>query len=320
MPPRTVPADAADATVHQARLRVMGSSALVTVVGGRPAHLHLAAERLRRLDHLWSRFRPDSDLSRLNMAEGAAVPVAPETLILMDHLVAAWHATGGAFDPTLLPAQVAAGDAVSRDDPFARTVLPASAAWPGDPAHIVTDHAAGLARLPRGTAVDAGGLGKGLAADLTVADIIAAGAAGALVSVGGDVSVDGRAPHGAWSIAVEDPHEPAGAGPVLALAAGGVATSTPAARRWRAGGVEHHHLLSPDTGEPAQAPIASVTVATGTATWAEAFTKVPFVRGPRAGIAILEDMGVATLVVTSDRSTEATTAWSRLAQGGRATT
>jgi thiamine biosynthesis lipoprotein len=298
--------------VQHTRLHVMGSTAEVTVVGGRSRHLDLAERRLADLDRLWSRFRPTSDVSRLNLAEGAPVPVATETLCLVDHLVAAWQATAGAFDPTLLPALVAAGDAVSRDDPEARTLLPPSASWPGDPSGIETDHVHGLARLPLGTAIDAGGLGKGLAADLTVIELLAAGAEGALVSVGGDLRVEGEAPHGAWSIAVEDPHDPAAPGPVLALAAGGVATSTPAARRWHSGGVDHHHLFSPATGAPADVPVTSVTVAAATAGWAEALTKVPFVHGAQEGGAILRDMDVAALVVTADGARRATPAWSRL--------
>jgi thiamine biosynthesis lipoprotein len=310
------PADAVTEGQH-ADLHVMGSTGVVTVVGGPPGLVRLAEERLRRLDLLWSRFRPGSDVSRLNLAEGDAVPVAPETLDLLDHLVAAWHVTGGAFDPTLLPALVAAGDATSHDDPAARTVLPASAAWPGDPEGIVADHARGLGRLARGTAIDAGGLGKGLAADLTVADLLAGGAAGALVSVGGDLRVEGRAPGGAWSVAVEDPHEPWRSGPRLCLAAGGVATSTTAARRWRSGNVEHHHLFSPATGTSAYVPIASVTVATATAAWAEALTKVPFVRGARDGVAVLDDLAIAALVVSSDGSRLATEAWYQLVGGGQ---
>jgi thiamine biosynthesis lipoprotein len=290
----------------------MGSTAEIIVVGGRPGLLRLAEARLRRLDRLWSRFRPDSDLTRLNLAEGAPVGVAPETLDLLEQLVAAWQVTAGAFDPTLLPALVAAGDVASRDDPAARTVLPPSAVWPGDPAGIVVDRAHGVARLPRGTAIDAGGLGKGLAADVAVAEMLAAGAEGALVSVGGDLRVEGRAPHGAWSIAVEDPRDPAATGPVLALAAGGVATSAPGARRWSSGGVERHHLLCPTTGAPARDPVAAVTVAAATAASAEALTKVPFAYGPNGGAALLDAWDVAALVVGRDGSRRATTAWSRL--------
>jgi thiamine biosynthesis lipoprotein len=306
------PAEPAGAGVHHARLHVMGSTAEVTVVGGRAHLLDLAARRLADLDRLWTRFRPTSDISRLNLAEGAPVPVATETLCLVDHLVAAWRTTAGAFDPTLLPALVAAGDVASRDDPEARTTLPASATWPGDPGGIETDHTLGLARLPRGTAIDAGGLGKGLAADLTVIELLAAGAEGALVSVGGDLRVEGEGPQGAWSIAVEDPRDPAELGMVLAVAAGGVATSTPAARRWQSGGVDRHHLFSPATGAPADAPVASVTVAAATAAWAEALTKVPFVRGAQEGVAILGDMDVAAMVVTGDGARRTTPAWYRL--------
>lgn len=306
--------DPVDGGVHRARLHVMGSTAEVTVVGGRSRLLVLAERRLADLDRLWTRFRPTSDVSRLNLAEGAPVAVATETLCLLDHLVAAWRATAGAFDPTLLPALVAAGDVASRDDPEARTVLPPSAAWPGDPGGIETDHARGLARLPAGTAIDAGGLGKGLAADLTVIELLAAGAEGALVSMGGDLRVEGVGPHGAWSIAVEDPHDPGEPGPVVRLAAGGVATSTPSARRWHSGDGERHHLFSPATGAPADAPVASVTVAAATAAWAEALTKVPFVHGPEEGVTILRDMDVAALVVTRDGAQWATTAWSGLAR------
>ena len=306
------PAEPGGAGVHHTRLHVMGSTAEVTVVGGRSRHLDLAERRLADLDRLWSRFRPTSDVSRLNLAEGFPVPVATETLCLVDHLVAAWRATAGAFDPTLLPALVAAGDVASRDDPEARTTLPPSASWPGDPGGIETDHARGLARLPLGTAIDAGGLGKGLAADLTVIELLAAGADGALVSVGGDLRVEGVAPQGAWSIAVEDPRDPTALGPVLALAAGVEVATPPAARRWRAGGVDRHHLFSPATGAPADVPVASVTVAAATAAWAEALTKVPFVRGAQAGVAILQDMDVAALVVSRDGVRQATAAWSRL--------
>jgi hypothetical protein len=122
-----------------------------------------------------------------------------------------------------------------------------------------------------------------------------------LVSVGGDLRVEGDAPQGAWSVAVEDPRDPPRLGPVLALAAGGCRHLDPGrppvalracrppppvlacdrrARR-RAGGV----------GDRGPRPPAA---------WAEALTKVPFVRGAQAGVAILQDMDVAALVVSRD--------------------
>jgi thiamine biosynthesis lipoprotein len=130
--------------------------------------------------------------------------------------------------------------------------------------------------------------------------------------VGGDLRVEGRAPNGAWSVAVEDPNDRTAFGPVLALAGGGVATSAPGARRWVSGGVERHHLLCPTTGAPARDPVAAVTVAAATAASAEALTKVPFAYGANGGVTLFEAWDVAALVVGRDGSRRATTAWSRL--------
>ena len=309
----TLPPAGPDA--RHARFAVMGSTAEVTVVGGNDAHLRAAAARLRGLDALWSRFRPGSDVSRLNAADGAAVAVAPDTLTLLEALVAAWRATGGAFDPTLLPALVAAGDAASRHDPTARSRTHPGARWPGDPAGIVIDHARATARLPRGTTIDAGGLGKGLGADLVATELVAAEAVGALVSVGGDLRVTGRAPGGGWAVTVEHPDPTRRRLAVLDLAEGGVATSTPAARRWTGrDGRPHHHLLDPATAAPSTAPVASVTVAAGTAAWAEAFTKVPYALGAPDGLAALDAAGLAALIVTEDGTTHASAVWHALAR------
>ncbi len=60
--------------------------------------------------------------------------------------------------------------------------------------------------LHRGTTVDSGGVGKGLAADLAVEFALKAGALGALVEVGGDVRVGGVSPRSdSWRLAIEDP-------------------------------------------------------------------------------------------------------------------
>lgn len=300
---------------RHARFPVMGGTAVVTVVGGHRGHLHAAEARLRDLDALWSRFRPSSDVSRLNAAGGATVAVASETLVLIDALVDGWRATGGAFDPTLLPALVSAGDDASRRGPAGRSHIPAGARCPGDPAGIVVDRARATARLPRGTTIDAGGLGKGLAADLVAAELITAGAEGALVSVGGDLRVTGRAPGGGWAVEAEHPHADHRPLAVVDLADGGVATSTPTARHWRGpDGRRRHHLLDPATASPSTAPIASVTVVAGSAAWAEAFTKVPYALGADEGLAALRAAGLAAVVVTDDGTTGATDVWHALAR------
>jgi hypothetical protein len=110
---------------------------------------------------------------------------------------------------------------------------------------------------------------------------LAAGARGALVSLGGDVRVAGASPHGGeWRIAVEDPDDPEHVLAVVPLTEGGLATTTTARRRWTApDGTTAHHLIDPATGAPASVPWGQVTVVAGTAAWAEVAAKVAFLDG-----------------------------------------
>src|SRR5207244_11191700 len=102
-------------------------------------------------------------------------------------------------------------------------------------------------RLPAGTGFDPGGIGKGLAADMVVAEATASGAAGVCVNLGGDLRVTGLDPtDAAWTVAVE---HPLAATPLayLGLRDGAVATSTTLRRRWQVEGQPRHHPLDPLT-------------------------------------------------------------------------
>ena len=166
-----------------------------------------AITRLHTLEAKWSRFRPDSEISALNRADGASVVVSSETVELVARSVEAWHRTDGAFDPTVLPSLVAAGydrdfgSLGADDDGSGRRARSGPAPGCGG---IVIDGA--RVTLPAGVALDGGGIGKGLAADTVVDLVMSAGATGACVNVGGDLRVAGTAPGSdPWSVTVEHP-------------------------------------------------------------------------------------------------------------------
>ncbi len=175
-----------------------------------------------------------SEISRLNRAAGAAVPVSGDTLELLAHAMEGWDATYGLFDPTILGDLERAGydqsfERVGGHDPDTDELSrhPAAAgAWavPAAPSQVGAgparrswlvrgcgdlelDHQAGTARLPAGVGFDPGGIGKGFAADLVAAQAMDAGAAGVLVDLGGDLRVTGEPPerHGSWRIGVDHP-------------------------------------------------------------------------------------------------------------------
>lgn len=294
--------------VRADRRQAMGGTALITVIGGAPQLLDESFALLGELERAWSRFREDSDVSRLNWSQGRPVRVRACTARLVTELINAWSVTGGDFDPTALPQLVASGYDASRVDPSRRTTLPPTAAWPGDVAGI---DIAGLdIRLPPGTTLDPGGLGKGLAADMIVEAAMDRGADGVLAEIGGDVVVAGMAPNNAaWTIGIHDPFTPGELVDVVRLARGAVATSSRLVRVWEGPDGLAHHLIDPATGASALTPTLTSTVIAGTGARAEALAKLAFLRNPDQLLQWLPRNGAAGMIIAADRANKRTANW-----------
>jgi thiamine biosynthesis lipoprotein len=290
----------------------MGGTAAITLVGATPDLLDECFGLLGALEQAWSRFHEGSDVWRLNWSQGRPVRVRSCTARLVRELISAWAMTNGDFDPTALPRLVASGYATSRLDTSQRTMLPASAVWPGEVAGI---EIAGLdIRLPLGTTLDPGGLGKGLAADMVAELALDRGADGVLAEVGGDLVVAGQAPDGeAWTIGIEDPFAPGELLTVIRLAHGAVATSSRLVRVWGGPDGAAHHLIDPATGASALTPTVTSTVIAGTGARAEALAKLAFLRDPHRLLDWLPRIGAAALIVDADQRQTCTTNWSEFA-------
>jgi thiamine biosynthesis lipoprotein len=262
--------------LEQLSFRAMGTACTATVTltatDAWSAERALAAGRaeVAACERSLSRFLPDSDLSRLNAASGAWVDVDERLLDALDAALDARAQTGGRFDPTVLPALVAAG--YDRSFEQLRPRLPTPLAGWRAGAAIDLDHGNGRARLEPGAAVDLGGIGKGFSATRALAAMRRAWplVPGALVDLGGDLAIRGSAPDGgAWRIAVADPHAPGESVCILERKNGGIATSGRDGRRFGPG-KRFHHLIDPTTGAPANDGPTAVTVATTDAALAEA--------------------------------------------------
>src|SRR5580765_7502977 len=158
--------------VHEVVFRAMGSDAQLTVVGAPAEVVTTALERLDELERRWSRFLPTSEVSQLT--GDRAVRVSADTVLLVERAIDAWRLTGGSFDPTVLGDVLRAGYDRSFELLDADAAGPASALRLAACMDIVID--GDVVTLPRGSGFDPGGIGKGLAADLLVADVMAAGA------------------------------------------------------------------------------------------------------------------------------------------------
>lgn len=167
---------------------------------------------------------------------------------------------------------------------------------------IQLDAIVGTVRIDGDVEFDPGGIGKGLAADLVVEELLAGGAKGAMVSIGGDLRAEGAGPEGSgWVIAVADPSAPDRVIATLAFEAGAVASTWRTKRAWLApDGTSRHHLIDPRTGESAATGLAGVTVVAGRAWRAEVLAKAAFLAGGHEGNSLLACHGAAALLVADD--------------------
>ncbi len=247
----------------------------------------------RAAEARYSRFRPDSELSRLNRSEGPFVASAP----LFDALSRAhqYHErTGGLFDPAVGAALQAHG----YDRSFSQGALdrPSSpgASPPSRFSDVGLDAVTRAVLRPPGVLLDFGGFMKGHIADRAALQLPANGA----IDAGGDLVVRGAGPEGrGWWVEVEDPRDAAATLVTLLVRDRAVATSAPNRRRWRAGGHWQHHLIDPRTQRPSRSDLAQVTVLADTAEAAEVLAKVVFLLGSEQGKALLSQLPEAAAVL-----------------------
>jgi thiamine biosynthesis lipoprotein ApbE len=157
--------------------------------------------------------------------------------------------------------------------------------------------------LPPGAELDLGATAKAWAADRSAQRIAHRLGCGVLVGLGGDIAVSGPPPQHGWRIRVQDvtgnpDDDPVGPYALVAIAKGGLATSSTAARRWRRGGDVLHHILDPRTGLPAAPVWRTVSVAAGTCVDANAASTAAIVRGRDAMSWLARNLLPARLVDT----------------------
>lgn len=286
----------------------MGSSVTVTVwtqdEPGAESGIDEVFREFERLENLMSVWRAGSDVLRLNAAAGEGpVSVSPEVI---EVLGLARHYSGlssGKFDVTFGPLS-----GLWRFDHDQDGVIPDPAAvasrlpligWED----LIVDAAAGTAWLRRkGMSVHLGGIGKGYAVDRGAAILRSHGFENFLIQSGGDMYVGGNPEGRAWRLGIQDPRGPADTPfAVVELTNATFSTSGDYERFFLKDGRRYHHILDPDSGEPAMAS-RSVTIVTPHAVDADALSTAVFILGPEAGMALIERLPDVEGVIVGARN------------------
>lgn len=281
---------------------VLRSSRSSALTGARAAVEH----ELSEIDCACSRFRADSELSRLNEHAGRAVPVSALLFEALELALGAAQITGGDVDPTLGLALELAG--YDRDWSLLTPAHAGSASQPQQQPRPAPElrvrarpgwravelvPATRTARVPVGVKLDLGATAKAWAADRAAAAAHAASDCGVLVSVGGDIATAGAAPADGWRIRVTDDHRSGADAPgqTISIRSGGLATSSTAVRCWSHDGRTMHHIIDPATGVPARSCWRTVSVAAADCAQANIATTAALVRGS-AAVDWLQELGL----------------------------
>ncbi|HEV2140126.1 MAG TPA: FAD:protein FMN transferase, partial [Candidatus Dormibacteraeota bacterium] len=248
-----------------------------------PEAFAMVRSQITEIDAVCSRFRSDSELSRLNRSAGSG---AFELHPLLEEAIAAAlrvaEMTDGLVDPTIGRHVEDAGytvtfSAIPKEGPPLELRIRHVVGWRA----VDLDRGSHTACLPAGAALDLGASGKAWAADRAADAVASSLGVGVLVDCGGDVSVRGRVPGQGWPVRVaSDVGAPDGQD--VLVRDGGLATSGTTSRRWRRGGAEIHDIIDPRTGLPAETPWAMVTVAAATCLEANAASTAALIMGEEA--------------------------------------
>jgi thiamine biosynthesis lipoprotein len=243
---------------------VMGTPARIKVQGRNSPYLAWRAMwEIRKIDRLFSRYQPESEVSRINQLAGKApLEVSPETLECLRIAQKINDISSGAFDITL-----------------------------GYPHFFVLNVQKRKAYLKReGITIDLGGIGKGYAAEAARRLLLKKGAKSAMIDMRSSIAVFGKRD---WEIGIQHPRdEDKLLGSVILGDGQSLATSGDYERG--------EHIIDARIRVPAKG-CQSVTVVGRNAAVTDAIATAVFVLGPVQGIQFIESQpGIEGMIVDRD--------------------
>lgn len=289
------------AVVKRAQMH-MGTLVSITAVASSQeiaqTSIEAGFQEIKRLEQLLSTWIQTSELSRVNAAAGQQpVAVGPETLELVSRSLEMARLTEGGFN-------IAVGPAVEAWSVSERERIPTQEELQAlrplvDWTTIEIDLQTRTIFLPTpGMRIDVGGIGKGYAADRAVDVMKKVGAQGGVVALSGDIKTFGDLPGmKGFPVGIRHPRQEGALIATVALKNEAVSTAGDYERYFERDGVRYHHILDPQSLEPAR-KCQSVTVIAGEGTVADGLDTGIFVLGPERGMDLVERLpGVEAVIV-----------------------
>jgi thiamine biosynthesis lipoprotein len=277
---------------HVHTVVVMDTHVSIRTVGrDDPAAVERAFEWFRRIEHVCSRFDPDSEVRQLSTRVNEPVQVSDILFGTASFALALAAETDGAFDPTVGARMARRGfDRNYRTGEHLTATALANSATYRD---VHVDQNERTLTMDRDLILDLGAVAKGFAIDMAAQELREV--EDFAIDAGGDLYLAGRNEHGApWRVGIRHPRQPETTIAELEVSGTAVCTSGDYLRRNAEG---EHHIVDPRSGE-ATRDVISATVVAPLAMVADGLATAAFVLGPQRGIALLERHGVEGLLIT----------------------
>ena len=279
------------------RFEAMGSGCEIVIAAGSKKDAQsiagCAIEEVSRIECKYSRYRPESIVSRINAAAGGDwVECDEETLSLFQYADTLYEISGGLFDIT-------AGVLRNVWD-FGQAVVPDNALLSRQCSLInwqIVERERNSVRLPVACMeLDFGGFGKEYAADRAAAVVYGKGNRNGYVNLAGDIRVVGpKYDESPWLIGIQDPRHKSRTIASIPLFTGALATSGDYERYFEVDGHRYCHIIHPRSGYPVTY-WRSVTVVAPLAITAGSYSTITMLK-EADGLAFLEDSGMGYLAV-----------------------
>jgi FAD:protein FMN transferase len=299
----TPPASGAERRLFRHRWNALGTPCEIQFVCAETAQadafMYEAVNWVAQFEDRYSRFRPESLLSKINAAAGRHwVDVDAE----MDHMIGLCQTlhfmTRGVLDATALPLMRLWNYHAPRSQlPSTQEVAEAKklVGW-----HLVQREPGRIFLPMAGMALDFGGWGKEFAVDAVAQLARAHGINDVLVDFGHDLRAIGNPPgKPAWHVGLEDPRQPGTYRGSLGIRDRGVACSGDYLRHVNIGGRRYGHIVDPRTGWPVANGCEQVTVVAPSCLQAGVLSTAAFILGPQEGLAMVQEtLGAEALLIT----------------------
>lgn len=241
-----------------------------------------------------SRFREDSELSKLNKQIGKEVEVSRNMLIILKEAERFYKETDGMFNPGILSAIENSGYSQSIEHIRGQQVElspPLAAAAIKLPAYSLNEDHQSVLLTSR---IDLGGIAKGWVIDRAAEELEKLGFG--FINVGGDIRIFGKLPR-PLNVGIESPFDSSSMISSIHVETGALATSTSMKRRWLVQEKWNHHLIDPKTGKPSKSKIVSATVTAPTAVEADVWAKTILLIGEEKAKELLNKKGTKAVLI-----------------------